>query len=267
MEITAYRIHDRACKIVPGAVDRAWMDCTGERFAYRCLPMNIANASVWEVECPFSFTASWSGDKKNLTAIHIESSEPSGHFVQSHFGNGILTFHTGYLFRTPPRINLWVRGPVNRPKPRIQPLEGIVETDWATGTFTMNWMFNEPGTVQFEKGEPFCAILPYPRNFIEEFEGSVVPLSTNPELRKSYNAFTESRRDFLLRLPDPKTEANKMRWQKHYMLGKSVDDEGSDEHQTRLNVKAFVERSGAPEIGEVPKRPNNQPAEGNGTRE
>ena len=201
MEIKAYRIHDRACKIVPGALDRPWMDKTGDHFAYRCLPMNIANTSVWEIECPLSFSATWNGDKKNLAAIYIESDEPYGHFVQSHFANGILTFHTGYLFRTPPQINLWVRGPVNAPKPRIQPLEGIVETDWATGTFTMNWMFTEPGSVRFEKGETFCTIVPYPRNFIEQFQGQVVPLAAEPDLQKSHNAFSESRREFLLTCP------------------------------------------------------------------
>jgi Family of unknown function (DUF6065) len=30
-------------------MERAWMDATDQRFAYRCLPLNIANAHGWEI--------------------------------------------------------------------------------------------------------------------------------------------------------------------------------------------------------------------------
>jgi hypothetical protein len=53
----------------------------------------------------------------------------------SHFGNEILTWTTPYLFRTPPAINLQVRGPANHPKDGMIALEDIVETDWAMATF------------------------------------------------------------------------------------------------------------------------------------
>jgi hypothetical protein len=36
----------------PGRVARDWMDESRERFAYRCLPLNIANAHGWEVATP-----------------------------------------------------------------------------------------------------------------------------------------------------------------------------------------------------------------------
>ena len=34
-----------------------------------------------------------------------------------------------------------VRGPTNSPKDGIAALDGIIETDWAHSTFTMNWRF------------------------------------------------------------------------------------------------------------------------------
>ena len=64
--------------------------------------------------------------------------------VSSNFGYGIVTWYLPYLFRTSPGYNLWVRGPVNSPKDGIVPLEGLVETDWAEATFTVNWKITRP---------------------------------------------------------------------------------------------------------------------------
>ena len=53
-------------RIRPADVKREWMDATAERFAYRCLPLNIANAHGWEVPSPCSFEAYWNARGKNL---------------------------------------------------------------------------------------------------------------------------------------------------------------------------------------------------------
>ena len=37
------------------------MNATHYRFAYRCLPLNIANAHGWEVLSPAGFSAIWHG--------------------------------------------------------------------------------------------------------------------------------------------------------------------------------------------------------------
>jgi len=236
MKIAAYEVTSDTAPLEPTTARRSWMDDTGQRFAYRCLPMNIANACGWQVVCPASFSATWSGGKKKEDLI-VTVSKGSNPLAASHFGHGILTFHTGYLFQTPENVNLWVRGPINNPKPRIQALEGIVETDWSAATFTMNWMFTEPGEVTFEKGESFCVVVPYPRFFIEQFEGEVDSLSNNPELKSRYDAWRLSRRDFLENLSDPEHEAHKQRWQKDYMLGKFDDTDSFAAHQTKLGTE------------------------------
>ena len=70
------------------------------------------------------------------------------------FGQGVLPFHIQGLFRTPPQWNLWVGGSPNRFKDAIQPLTGIIETDWSPYTFTMNWRFTRPGQwISFEEGQ------------------------------------------------------------------------------------------------------------------
>ena len=42
-------------------VDRAWMDATDQHFAYRCLPLAIANQAGWLIHNPASFNVWWDG--------------------------------------------------------------------------------------------------------------------------------------------------------------------------------------------------------------
>ena len=61
MELTAYLHPGWAPLIRPAPATRAWMDATPESFAYRCLPLNIANAHGWEILNPCGFEAIWDG--------------------------------------------------------------------------------------------------------------------------------------------------------------------------------------------------------------
>ena len=45
--------------IRPAAPRRSWMDVTPEKFAYRCLPLDIANAHGWEILAPAGVHARW----------------------------------------------------------------------------------------------------------------------------------------------------------------------------------------------------------------
>lgn len=64
-------------------------------------------------------------------------------------------------------------GVPNLAKDGIAPLEGVVETDWLSFTFTMNWIFTRPGRVRFEADEPFCFITPVNYRAIEAFEPTI----------------------------------------------------------------------------------------------
>src|SRR5262245_15593722 len=101
MKLTAYVIDGHDVNIRPAPVEREWMEATNERFAYRCLPLNIANAFGWEILCPSAFIAIWSGGA-GLDAVRIQASGPARAPVSSHFGHGTLTFHIPCLFRTEP---------------------------------------------------------------------------------------------------------------------------------------------------------------------
>jgi hypothetical protein len=242
--LTAYQIHAHAnMELHPAAIERDWMDAADQRHPYRCLPLNIANQNGWVLTCPTDFRVFWYGgaSAKDLEVEFLGHSDPS---ISSHFGSGVVTFSIPFLFRTPPNINLWVKGPANTPKDGIGPLEGVVETDWATSTFTMNWKMTRTNEwVNFARGEPVCLLVPIPRGLTETMNPRIELLKDDAALHAKYLEWEASRRGFLdgLRTLDP--EIVKRGWQKDYFQGKAAGGTFAG-HQTRLGVKEFTRGTG-----------------------
>jgi len=169
------------------------MDATHARFAYRCLPLAIANAHGWELLCPHETHAVWDGGE-GLDAIRVTGAPGQLPSAISHFGHGVLTFHVPVIFRTEPGWDLMVSGPTNAPKDAIAPLSGVVETDWAPFSFTMNWRFTRSAQrVGFAAGEPFCHIYPVQRGVLEEVTPTILPLSAAPDLARRHREWSQSR--------------------------------------------------------------------------
>jgi len=240
MRLDCYKIYDWAPEIVPGTQRRAWMDAFPDRHAYRCLPLTMANSTGWEILCPVGLTVEWDGGmmEENIKIKGDEAWPPVSSIADSHFRRGVLTFHTGHLFRTEPGWSVWAMGPPNEPKDGIYPLSGVVETDWLPFPFTMNWQFTRPGRVRFEKGEPFCFVTLVQDKKLEEVQPIPRQLDSNAALKKDYEAWRDSRNDFNYRLQNLEANAMKERWQRHYMHGKNVaTGEESGTHVTKRKLK------------------------------
>lgn len=201
----------------------------------------MANSTGWEILCPVGLTLEWDGGPME-DAIKMTADEPwppVQNVADSHFRRGIVTFHTGHLFRTPPGWGVWVSGPPNEPKDGIYPLSGLVETDWLPFPFTMNWQFTRPGRVRFEKDEPFAFITLMEHGKLEEVQPTLRMLEDNAALHQDYKAWSESRGDFNKRLANKEAQAMKDKWQRNYMRGETATGEaGSEEHVTKRKLKA-----------------------------
>jgi hypothetical protein len=226
-------------EMVPAPVDRAWMNETNNNFAYRCLPLNIANAHGWIILNNAAFIATWNG-KAGKSAISIKGEIESAPLLAlSHFGHGILTFSVHALFRTEPGYDLFVTGPLNEPRDAIQPLSAIVETDWAPFTFTMNWKFTRPNqSITFGCNEAYCMIFPIKRSLIEEVEPEIRTMKEDREIYEAYLAFAKSRSEFNKDLRVPGSKAHSEGWQKDYFRGTSLGKPAA-EHRTRLRLREF----------------------------
>jgi hypothetical protein len=240
--------------IRPAPATRAWMDDTPESFAYRCLPLNIANAHGWEVLSPCAFDTTWNGETGvDAVTIRPEPGARPERIPVSLFGQGVLTFHIEAIFRTPEGWNLWVGGSPNRGKDGISPLTGVIETDWSPFTFTMNWRFTRPGQwVHFDALEPICFLFPVQRAAIEDFVPKFESLETDPATMERFRAWSRARDEFHQRMTTdaPRTPAD--RWQKHYYRGVDVSGESHvKDHRAKLRLRRF-DTGAVPEIPPAP---------------
>ena len=174
-KITFYRVSKN--KPIPGwnvhaaSPKRDWMEI--HTHMYRCLPITIANQNGWVIECPCDISAIWFGGLDPKTSMHFwvdkEYNIPKP-WVKCHFLGGIITFEFDFIIKTTEKTNLLVRGAPNFFIDGLHPLEGLVETDWLSFSFTMNWKVTQPNKlVTFKKGDPICFIQPVPHNYSETF--------------------------------------------------------------------------------------------------
>jgi hypothetical protein len=242
--LTAFVLDGYDIRLRPAPHERDWMDATHQRYAYRCLPLNIANAHGWEILCPAGFSAVWDGGPGRDSVRVLEGGEAAS--VVSHFGSGTLTFHVPCLFRTDPGYDLYVSGPTNRPKDGVAPLTGVIETDWAPYSFTMNWMITRPDTpIRFDEGEPICLLFPVARGALEAVKPELRTLSDAPDLKEQFDIWSRGRTEFNRDLGAPGSEAQRERWQKLYFRGERPDGrEGASDHRSRLRLANFSKPRG-----------------------
>lgn len=223
----------------PASPKRDWMDATMKKFAYRCLPLVMANQAGWIVRCPIGFKASWNGGE-GLDTLKIEFNDgPESARTQicSNFGLGIITFRLPWIFRTAKGCGLWVRGLPNWWVDGAMPLEGLVETDWSPASFTMNWkILRRNNPVWFKKGDPVCLLTPFPMDLLESVEPEFKDIQSNPQLQADFEAFSQARWDQLRRNLG---EGGDM-WMKDYMRGHLPDGTPVNEHRTNLKIRPFA---------------------------
>ena len=148
------------------------------------------------------------------------------------------------LFRTPEGYNLLARGPANYPKDGISPLEGIVETDWASASFSMNWKLTRKlWPVRFEIDEPICMIVPQRRGELEEFVPELRRIESDEDLEHKHRSFLRSRTVEKQAEQVARVAAGeRVEWQGDYTRGRHFDGEaGAADHQTRRHLRSFVE--------------------------
>ena len=197
----------------PAAATRRWLP----GYAYRCLPLAIANRLGIEITLNREVKLKWDGSDR----YDCIKSVPQWIDCGSHFGSGIVSFSIPYLFRTPRGWSLWVGGPANEPMDGIAPLEGIVETGWTPYTFTMNWrMTMVDQWVTFVAGQAIARVVPIRIAPIQKLQFKLEAKSDLPKRKLAeYERWWATRNDFLDKLRKHDPEAVNKAWQKDYVRG------------------------------------------------
>lgn len=248
-DLTCYVHEGWAPRLAPASPRRAWMDETPDSYAYRCLPLAIANAHGWEVLSPCGFEARWNGGVgADSVEIRLDPGADPAKGPVSLFGSGTITFHIEGIFRTSPGWNLWIGGPPNGAKDGIAPLGGVIETDWSPYTFTMNWRFTRPGHwVRFEENEAFCFFFPVQRGVVEKVTPKLKPMEDAPDLLSAFRGWSAARNAFQewVKKTQPKKAADQ--WQKLYYRGLDpLGNPGPADHEAKLRPGAFREAGSRP---------------------
>jgi Family of unknown function (DUF6065) len=247
LPLIGFITRDNAPPIAPAPIGRTWMSAMADArigWPNRCLPMLIANQSGWELRNPCAFTATWMGQQGIDVLVAPDKRVPGQFLPASHFGDGILTWHLPMLFRTPPGYNLLVRGPANYPKDAVCPLEGVVETDWASASFSMSWKITRKlMPVRFEVDEPICMIVPQRRAELEDFAPELRRIESDEELRRKHELWLRSRDEAgRVHATVNVAEGGRVEWQADYTRGRHFDgDAGAQDHQTRRHLREFAE--------------------------
>lgn len=215
--------------IRPCSMKREWMDSFPRRNPHRCNPMTVANSYGWEVYSPISFTAIWDGSmgQSSVSGISFRSKDDHNLLPKHHFGNGILTWDTGFIIKTEFPYAMFVNSPSNTITKNVTPLSGIVETYWLPFTFTLNWKINDPGhPVIINKGDVLAQIFPVQINVFDDMEVVVKNTTEAPEdLRKKYFSWAKNRSE------------NMNNFQGHYIRGEIPNIEYKEKNRySKINV-------------------------------
>ena len=248
--LSAYALPGAApVRIVPAPRPRPWIDAFPRRFTAQCLPLMMANQSGWWLLNPTAFRVTWDGrEAPNALAIEGVDGGEKPRSVASRFGYGIVSFEVPFIFRTPPGVNMLVRGPSNVFKDGAAPIEGLVETDWAVATFAMHWKLTRVGhPVLFEAGEPFCMIVPQGRGELEALRPVLRRIEDDPELQRQYEAWRVSRKQnsdmrYVAAVVGGPMGVYDIPCELHYTRGTSPGGASAPgDHQTRRGLRDFVD--------------------------
>ncbi len=238
MDLFCYECEPGRVEIRPASHRRRWMDETPEGYAYRCVPLSVANAQGWELLSPVTVAVRWTGGAalKDINISFPEGGTVPANFVESHFGSGIVTFNPLLIFRTPAGFDLQIGGTPNDAKDAIAPLTAIIEADWMPFTFSMNWRLTRKNQwVRFNKGEPFCFVMPTRRQPIEAFAPRLRPLTADPGLLQTYAEAKDRRSDGIYAVKASE------RFQGWYSRGVQPDGSGEAiaDHRARSRPRPF----------------------------
>lgn len=223
---------DRAVRVEPAGLKRKWMDSTSHQYAYRCLPLNVANQHGWCVY-PNSDIILKCEENTDGARDHVKILKNRDNLASSHFGFDTFTLSIPFLVRTPPGYSLWIGGAPNHKMKHVQPLTGIYETDWAPYSFTMNWMFTTYNqNVVFTTYDPLVFFFPIKRDSIKQFELERKQLEDDPKTAEHYRKWTTMRGNF-----NADTDRPPEMWMKHYFSGKYPDGSKCPIHDHTTKIK------------------------------
>lgn len=234
--------------IVASTQHRPMLEAPGPTFAVRCLPMLIGSQAGWLLMNTMDVTMTWNGGSAASDIdIVTRTGEPHPLVTAHERGEGVIVWHTGYVFLTEPGWDLVARAPANWPKRGASGLDTRYDSgvDPALTTTTLVevevvWQFAEPNhPVTFAADEPFGMVVPTPRQVFDDRDLIRRPLATSDEIRVPLQTWIRSRAHFKREMTNPGSACRRESWQRDYFRGNRMDGSKFSDHQTKLRLREF----------------------------
>jgi len=188
------------CPVTPAASRRDWMDETQQRFAYKCVPLVMANTSGYHIACPFNLRVRWNGSNAangvEIECLDEDFKEMLPDLFASHFGSGILTFRMPWIIRSDTvGIGAEITGSPNQWIPGLFPLQGMVQTWGHASSATMNWRLQYKDTdFYIPVGFPIAFIRPVSFEMLEQLQVDQVDFDKlDASFREDYDGWRQQR--------------------------------------------------------------------------
>jgi hypothetical protein len=140
-------------------IKRDWMESTGEKHAYKCFPVSIANTLGYELSLPVDVSFIWDGiNDSSSEHVKVLSGEE---FISNSRANATVSFKTGIVIKSNKNVSF-----LHMPVPNLfndlyQAFTTIISTSFFDQEFPSAIRILKPNTViTIKAGEPFVTLLP-----------------------------------------------------------------------------------------------------------
>jgi hypothetical protein len=140
-------------------IKRNWMEDTGEKHAYKCFPISLANTIGYELSLPVDVSFVWDGiSNESVEHVKILSGEE---FVYNSRANATVSFKTGIVIRSNKNISFLHMPVPNMFNDSYQTFTSIISTSFFDQEFPSAIKILKPDRViTIKAGEPFATLVP-----------------------------------------------------------------------------------------------------------
>lgn len=189
-EIRAIKTFGDYANIEQLDLKRDWMENTGERHAYHCFPVSLANRLGWAISLPDDVSFIWDGSN-DPASYHVKITK--GHrFANVNRANHTISFETGIRFESEENVTLLTMPVPNEFVRGAQCFTTLLSTSVMKGTLPIAWMITEPNLeISIPAGTPIAAVFPISLTDVQDYELKVSKYKYDRE----YEAYMKDRGD------------------------------------------------------------------------